>query len=442
MADRRSTSVSGATGFLESTWGPHGTWVLALAAALFAAYFCGSMVLSRWHHPDFSFAFEAGSIAKSLATTGSYNSPLGRDTGPTAWLSPLYPFLLSLIFRVFGVYTTASAFVALAINGALSCGTCLAMAAMAWRVSRDKLAVLITALLITFSPCAAFLSFLIWDTALTGFLLSVFLYLALLLLSQSALKAAISAGAAGGLLFLANAGVGAVFVPAALIVCAFRISYRTWVPALALFVAIASPWMVRNYLIFGRIEPRCCAGFELKMGNSEAVWNAGSTSFLPTQHPSVDPRELDRYASLGETAYDRNAMRDAMAFIHDDYWRFAMMTARRIRDFWFGSFNWTSGLGRGRGLLPFVMDLLYFLALCSVPVISLLGALGLVRALADRYSVALSAVFLAVYPLAMYVTSVNLRLQYPAQLVLTVLGGIAVSDAIAGRYAPAAVEKR
>jgi 4-amino-4-deoxy-L-arabinose transferase-like glycosyltransferase len=404
--------------------------VLASAGILLAVHFLASIGLSRWHHPDFSFAFEAGSIAKSLATSGNYSSPLGRETGPTAWLSPLYPFLLSLVFRLFGVYTTASALVALALNSAISSATCLAVAAIVWRISHDKLAVPVSALLITLSPCTAFMSFQIWDTALTGFLLSLFLWLALLLTSQPSLKLAIFVGVAGGLLFLANAGAGSIFIPVSLLVISLRIPLKRTLISSGVFLVLGSPWVARNYIVFGKIEPRCCAGFELKMGNNEAIWQTGSTAFLPSQHPSVNPRELDNYASQGEVAYDRNCMREALEFIHADYWRFAFMTARRIRDFWFGSFNWTNGLGSGRGLFPFLMDLLYFSALCSVPLFSLLGAFGLIHAVANGHTVGLLAGFLLVYPPLLYVNSVNLRLQYPAQLVLIVFGGIALSGAM------------
>src|SRR5208283_2346702 len=51
------------------------------------------------------FLFESGNIAHSLATGHGFSSPFRVDTGPTAWMTPLFPLLLAGIFRIFGVYT-------------------------------------------------------------------------------------------------------------------------------------------------------------------------------------------------------------------------------------------------------------------------------------------------------------------------------------------------
>src|SRR5271166_4039693 len=41
-------------------------------------------------------------VATSLAEHGTLADAFGRQTGPTAHVAPMYPILLSLIFRVFG----------------------------------------------------------------------------------------------------------------------------------------------------------------------------------------------------------------------------------------------------------------------------------------------------------------------------------------------------
>ncbi len=51
------------------------------------------------------FLFESGNIAHSLATGHGFSSPFRVDTGPTAWMTPLFPLLLAGIFRLFGAYT-------------------------------------------------------------------------------------------------------------------------------------------------------------------------------------------------------------------------------------------------------------------------------------------------------------------------------------------------
>jgi len=65
---------------------------------------------------SFGFGFETGRIAASIATGHGFSSPFQPQTGPTAWLAPLYPYLLAGVFKLFGVYTRSSAIVILSIN--------------------------------------------------------------------------------------------------------------------------------------------------------------------------------------------------------------------------------------------------------------------------------------------------------------------------------------
>src|SRR4029077_14560341 len=62
------------------------------------------------------FAQETGSIAFALATGKGFSSPFRGETGPTAWLTPVYPLLVSGIFRVFGAFTAGSFFAVVFLN--------------------------------------------------------------------------------------------------------------------------------------------------------------------------------------------------------------------------------------------------------------------------------------------------------------------------------------
>src|SRR5580704_16620652 len=63
----------------------------------------------RLANDDFEFGWEMGRIARALATGFGYSDPFEGHTGPTAWTPPLYPLLLAGVFKLFGVYTLASA---------------------------------------------------------------------------------------------------------------------------------------------------------------------------------------------------------------------------------------------------------------------------------------------------------------------------------------------
>ncbi len=74
----------------------------------------------HWH-----FGYEAGRIARSIAQGGGFSSPLFEDTGPTAWMTPVYPYLVAGVFKLFGVYTKTSAIVLLSLNALMSALVCI-----------------------------------------------------------------------------------------------------------------------------------------------------------------------------------------------------------------------------------------------------------------------------------------------------------------------------
>lgn len=71
------------------------------------------------------FGGEAGRIARSIALGEGFSNPLFGQTGPTAWLSPIFPYLLAGIFKIFGIYSKTSALVALSFDSLFSALTCI-----------------------------------------------------------------------------------------------------------------------------------------------------------------------------------------------------------------------------------------------------------------------------------------------------------------------------
>src|SRR5580704_13884379 len=71
------------------------------------------------------FLQESGNIAASLASGHGFGSPFRVDTGLTAWMAPVYPWLLSVIFRAFGVRTYDSFVAAAGFNILCSVLTCI-----------------------------------------------------------------------------------------------------------------------------------------------------------------------------------------------------------------------------------------------------------------------------------------------------------------------------
>src|SRR5580698_2305643 len=79
----------------------------------------------RVFQDHFQFGWEMGRVGRALATGYGYADPFVGHTGPTAWVPPLYPLMLAAVFKVFGVYTAASAWVVLTLNSVFSAATAL-----------------------------------------------------------------------------------------------------------------------------------------------------------------------------------------------------------------------------------------------------------------------------------------------------------------------------
>src|SRR5512143_2021093 len=74
----------------------------------------------RTNDLNFSFGWEMGRIGAAIATGRGFGDPFEGHTGLTAWEPPLYPYLIAGVFKIFGVYSLASAFVMLALSSLFS----------------------------------------------------------------------------------------------------------------------------------------------------------------------------------------------------------------------------------------------------------------------------------------------------------------------------------
>src|SRR5579863_10415616 len=122
------------------------------------------------------FQTETGHIAYSIATGKGFSSPFQRDTGPTAWLAPVYPYLLAGIFKLFGIYTLHSFFAALSLNILFSAATCVPVYYSGKRIAGLGVASAAACLWALF-PNAIIIPFeWIWDTSLSALLVATLLW--------------------------------------------------------------------------------------------------------------------------------------------------------------------------------------------------------------------------------------------------------------------------
>src|SRR5208283_4461488 len=130
---------------------------------------------------------EAGRIARSIAQGEGFSNPLFGKTGPTAWLAPVFPYLLAGIFKIFGIYSKASAIATLALDCSFSALTCIPIYFIASKNFGEDAAVW-AGWIWAFFPYAIFFSAdFIWATTLTTLLVSLIFLWALHLETSSSL---------------------------------------------------------------------------------------------------------------------------------------------------------------------------------------------------------------------------------------------------------------
>src|SRR5260370_1777594 len=114
---------------------------------------------------------ETGAIAEAIASGRGFSSPLplpGIRSGPTAWLPPIYPYLLAGIFKLFGIFTYKSSLIIRSIDMAFSAFTCWPVYAIGRRAF-GRTAAILSAWVWALLPDGIFYSVIwTWDTALPG----------------------------------------------------------------------------------------------------------------------------------------------------------------------------------------------------------------------------------------------------------------------------------
>ena len=122
----------------------------------------------HWH-----FGYETGRIARSIVLGKGFSSPLFGDTGPTAWMTPAYPYLVAAVFKIFGIYTKASALFLLGLNGLASALTCVPVFFIARRGFGERVAWVSAWAWALFPYGIYFPAERIWETWIATFLLTL-----------------------------------------------------------------------------------------------------------------------------------------------------------------------------------------------------------------------------------------------------------------------------
>lgn len=283
------------------------------------------------------FGFEIGRIARSIASGHGYGNPLAVPTGPTAWTTPVYPYLLAGVFKLFGIFTRASVFLALGLNGLFSALVCLPLYFIARRSFGRGVAVLACWMwaLMPFSIYLA--SGFVWDTCITTLLLTLLFLCTLRLKDHPGTNWAwLGFGAFWGFAALTNPVVLSLgpFFTLWAIAPLWR-NRKKWLASAALvlfgLLIVLAPWQVRNYRTFQKFIPlRDTFGLELWSGNDGQTASVADLSV----HPTTSKPALEEFLRLGETAFMHRKLHQGLDFISRHPGFFLAMSLRRFAYFW------------------------------------------------------------------------------------------------------------
>jgi hypothetical protein len=374
------------------------------------------------------FQQETGNIAYSLAQGKGFGSVFRTDTGPTAWLAPIYPVLVAGIFKIFGIFTVRAFFAAVFLNILFSSAACVPVFFAAKRIGGLSTASLAAWLWALF-PSAIMMPFeWIWDTSLLALLTATILWATLALAESNRILAWCGYGMLWGFALMTNPALGAL-LPFLLGWLASRGRQANHTPgenpprwklvtaAVSVAILCCVPWTIRNYTTFHRFIPlRSNLPFELWLGNNDIFDDhARNGRKLITR-----TEETRTYAQLGETAYMQKKWQLATSFMASHPGLELRLAGKKCAAFWTGTESPLKNFRETDSTL--VRTVLLSSSLTAI------GALfGMITLWRRRRSLTFPlAVFPVIYPCLYYITHADLRYRYPIDPVLCLLTAVAV----------------
>jgi len=398
--------------------------LLAVLAALVVRLTVVAFVYQGFLEPGrdyWEFGYEVGMVARSIATGHGFANPFWGETGPTAWLTPVFPYFLAGIFVIFGIKTKAAAVAMLALNSLFSALTCVPIFLVAKKtfgLREAKWAAWTWA----FFPYAIFYSA---DSMWYHCFFALLLTLLVLFVPQLENTTSLWAWAAFGVL----AGLTTLTTPVVLGVLPFMVGWvcyrlrqraRSWLVPMGIVVlsllATIAPWLVRNYQTFHKpvflkdnFWMEVCIG---NVGNGQHWWNG---SVIPPGRAA----ELGEMQRVGELAYLEEKRSQALSFIETHPGIYVWRCVRRVVFMWTGFWSFQREYLREE---PFDPANIFFCTLFT-----LLALAGLRKAFRERRDMAIFyALILGTFPIIFYVTHPDLAYRHPIDPEIVILGAYAI----------------
>lgn len=297
-----------------------------------------------WEDPDFRAPYEAAN------TDGRYDYLLDRQGAwTTALKSPLFPFLMGTVYKVFGrqfglIRVINSSFLALAVA--------IAFLIVARRLGAGP-AILCGTLLVFDYGFPVYATLIL--TEAVACLCVMIMFWSLLRAGETRLeKWACILGIVTGIAFLARSPF-VIWVPVLVIPLlvfarppGIKIGFHSLGPPalfMATFLLVAGPWMIRNCVVLRGFEPLGTASADLPTGFSdEAMQNKGVwVNLFRTRAAAAKPGETryyDRQPTEGATLTEQELIRsrrgkaEAAEWVFDNPGKLPLLTLLKIWSEW------------------------------------------------------------------------------------------------------------
>jgi hypothetical protein len=285
------------------------------------------------------FQQETGNIAYALAQGKGFSNVFRTETGPTAWLAPVYPLMVAATFKLFGSFTARAFFACVALNILFSAAACVPIFLAGKQIGGLGVGAGAAWLWAVF-PTAVMMPFeWIWDTSLSALLAALILWATLELTESEKWLDWGVYGVLWGLGLMTNPALG-LLLPLLLGWAAFcgrgesRMRWKRAALAVGVAILCCVPWTIRNYVAFHRFIPvRSNLPFELWLGNNDIFdehARNGRRSITRTE-------EARRYAQLGETGYMAEKWELATSFMRVHPGLEMQLAGRKFVAFWMGT---------------------------------------------------------------------------------------------------------
>lgn len=378
-------------------------------------------------HPGFppGWGGEMVSVANSIATGNGFSSPYIAQTGPTALMPPVYPYLLSVLFKLFGPHSELAGIAALGLNVLFSALVLLPLFVVTKRLFNRQaafIAVWVWAVL----PISGYTDALyIWNTSLFTLAVTTFLAFTLSLEKNDFSASRLTLYALFGGFIILLEPISLILVAVSWLWLAYqRFPAKTLAQALMIASILPCAWIVRNYVVFHQfVFIRSGLGLELSVGIRDNEFESSLLASLPNRNPN----ELEKYGQMGELAYVQSRFDEALQWIKENPIEYSEKVVQRIAGYWTGYRASQIYLFYGKFEL---IKRIFF----SLPALGVILSLFVLK----KKHILLVHSILLLYPVVYYGTHVELRYRLPLDPLLycLMIGAIAaIYEQIKWRYA-------